>query len=364
MAVTVLAVLLLSSGGLLVTHAQAPSSASDKGGSSSQVLSLFATGAVVNAGNQHYLIVQHGQALEAIVNGDPLSASHVTYELNAHQNGLSTSGSATFTLTGQDIITGAMVRVTGNVRISGNIPAVCLPSFTSPVACSSPDSSEVPALFVGAASMQVNTQATQSSDNGNGNNVRTQDVGNHNAPVTTVVPLLLESAYTNPFGAPIGISSFDPNTGLPTTTLVIITTYTKATIDWSNVQDLAAISGTLGSVAVTGTLSQLAQEHEDLVAGTAQDHGTLTFSGMSTPSLDATGTYFGNSTIPTSPTVDCTPQLGFPCTVTGFQSSGSFNMNSHGRNSVQIAGTYSSIWGLPAIQFGSVVTANVSTHES
>ncbi|MHB1868824.1 MAG: hypothetical protein ACYCPP_07755, partial [Nitrososphaerales archaeon] len=347
MAVAVLAVLLLSSGGLLVTHAQTPSSASDRGqGGSSQALSLTATGGVLSAGNQHYLIVQHGQTLEAVVNGDPLVTSHLTYVLNAQQNGLTTSGRAVFTLTGQDA-TGATITVTGIVQISGNIPAVCLPSFTSPVACSSPDTSEVPALFVGAASMQVTTQAASSSDNGNGNgngngdNVRTQDQGNHNAPVTAVVPMYLESAYMNPFGAPIGIASFDPSTGLPTTTLVIVTTYTKATIDWSNVQDLAALSGTLGSVAVTGTFSQVAQEHEDLVAGTAQDQGSLTFSGMSVPSLDATGTYTGTSTIPTSPSFDCSAQLGFPCTVTGFQSSGDFNMNSQGPNSVQIAGTYS-----------------------
>ena len=141
MAVTVLTVLLLSRD-LLVTHAATPSS------STSQTLNMNMIGGVVSAGNQNYLIVQKGPALEAVIDGYPLVSSRLTYTLNAQQKGLSTSGSATFQLTGKNA-TGASVTVSGNVQIWVAFQErFCHSDALQTVPA------EVPAAFTGGASVQ------------------------------------------------------------------------------------------------------------------------------------------------------------------------------------------------------------------
>lgn len=92
MAVTILTVLLLSSGGLLVTHAATPAGS---GKSTTQTLTLTALGGVANAGIQNYVIGQNGAIEYAIVDGSVV-VGDLTYSLSAQQNGMSTSGSANF----------------------------------------------------------------------------------------------------------------------------------------------------------------------------------------------------------------------------------------------------------------------------
>jgi len=359
MAVTVLAVLLLSSGGLLVTHAATPNSGSDWGqrSSNSQALSLTMGGGVVSAGNQRYLIVQNGPALLAVINGDPLATSQLTYTLRAQQNGLSTSGSATFTLTGVDAITGASVALSGNVQISGAIPAVCLPSYSMTGVCASSDSSEVPAAFTGLATIQTGS-ATTSSNNDNDNS---QSSTSSTAPSTTV-GMVMESAYFNPFGNAITITSSDSS-------IVIVTNYTQATIDWTSVVDAGAIGGTLGTTPITGAFQQVAAEHENLVAGTAIDFGTLSLSGVTNMTsgnpisyMNANGGYVGSSTIPQAGSFSCGTVSGINvCAETGFQDNGSFLLFGHG---ALIRGSYSTTWSIPAFGFSSVVTGKVTTGSS
>jgi hypothetical protein len=374
-AVTILAVLLLSGGGLLVTHAATPSTTSS---SSSQALNLNLFGGVTSAGNQNYFIRQNGPALLAVINGDPLATNHLTYTLNAKQNGLSTSGSATFSLTGQDAVTGASVSVSGTIPISGSISGANLPfgcTTTPPYTTLAPQcTSEVPAAFGGAGSVifsspQTGSQGGSSGNNGYGNGFgRWSGNGNgnnSNGPASTEV-MTFESAYFNPFGDAITITSLDNS-------IIIVTNYTQATIDWTNVVDAATFlpGSVLGSTPITGNMVQVAAEHENLVAGTAQDVGTISLSGVMTASgtavssLDANGGYLGTSTIPHVGASGCgssTVVLGIQtCTETGFVDHGSYLMFSgQGQSSSIISGSYTTTWTAPAFAFTSVVTGNVS----
>src|ERR1700730_843822 len=117
--VALLAIILLSGMGLQPIRVAATQT--------SESLSMSLSGGVVSAGNQNYTIVQNGPALEAVINGSSLVSSYLTYTLNAWQQGLSTSGNATFHLKGQNS-TGGNVTVDGKIQISASIPAVCLPS--------------------------------------------------------------------------------------------------------------------------------------------------------------------------------------------------------------------------------------------
>ncbi|MGA2876327.1 MAG: hypothetical protein ABSE82_12405 [Nitrososphaerales archaeon] len=333
MAVTILAVLLLSSGGLLVTHAATPSSVSS---STSQALSLNMMGGVVSAGNQNYLIVQKGPALEAVIDGSPLVTSQLTYTLNAQQKGLTTSGSASFTLTGQNL-TGATVTVTGKVQISGSVPAVALPA-----GCVTNCTSEVPAAFTGAASIQVGPAQTSTSSN---------------AQATTTVGMVLESAYFDPFGDAITITSVDNS-------IIIATNYTKASITWTNVVDAGILMGSLGSTPISGAFQQVAAEQENLVKGTAIDAGTMSFLGVTNMTsgaqialMNANGGYLGTSIIPHAGSFSC----GIACTETGFQDSGSFLLyGSQGKSSAVITGSYSTTWTVPAFGFSSTANGNIA----
>ena len=332
MALTILAVLVLSSGGLLVTHAATPIGANSDGhqnGPTSQALSMALTGGVVSAGNQQYFIQQNGPALMAVINGDPLVSNHLTYTLNAQQVGLTTSGSARFLLSGQNA-TGATITVSGNLLIGGSVPAVCLPSYSTTGTCASGDTSEVPFAFLAGGMVQISSSGVTQTP--------------------TPVMMGLESAYFDPFGDAIALASADNS-------IVIVTNYTRATIDWSNVVDMGTLTGSIGNTPISGSFQQVASEHENLVAGTAQDSGTLSLSMTDNigNQIAASGRYTGNSSIPHAGSFPC-PGISY-CTETGFQDSGSFLL--HGASGTMIVGTYATGWSVPAFSFQSSVSGKV-----
>ena len=366
-AVTLLAVfLLLSSGGLVATYAATPGTAhSDRGSdgpSASQALSLQIGGAVINAGIQRYSIQQTGKVVSATVAGftvDPTQPVLLQYRLEATIDGTSASGNANFRLTAALADGSGTLYVSGKARIVSTVAAVCLPNYDTPNtdgSCPTGDTSEVPAFFVGIATVQV-AVTTPSSHNA---------PDEQSAPTQTMtVPMLFESAYLNPFGMPIVFGSADNFA-----TLLVITPYNQATIDWNNVVIAGELGGVYGSSQVAGTFTEVSHEHENLVTGVAQDSGMMTFSnvvnatGYPVNALDATGEYRGTSTIPTAGSYDCSTTLGFPagsgvCTETGFMSTGNFNL--HGQGS-SVMGSYSTQWTVPAFGFQGTATGSVTTH--
>jgi hypothetical protein len=335
-----------------------------------QQLLLAIQAVVANAGNQHYIIQAGGPPRPRGLGGQPYTVSllgtllsfsstkpmNFNYHLDATINGLAVSGNANFQLAGA-LSNGSNINLDGNAQIVDAVPAVCLPSYMIG-ACMSSDTSEVPAFFIGSANIQYTLTTPPTPDQApTPTSPPTPPTSPENVNMNDV-QIMFESAYMNPFGNPITIASMDGYT------LLIVTPYTQATIDWSNVVDAGTIAGTLGNTSVTGTFSQVAQEHEDLVSGIAKDHGSITFSGMTAASLDATSNYNGVSFIPTSPSFDCSAWLtGVPntCASTGFQSSGNFSMHTNGPNRILINGTYSSIWSTPAFFSESTVTAAIPT---
>jgi hypothetical protein len=165
--------------------------------------------------------------------------------------------------------------------------------------------------------------------------------------------LQIESPYFNPWGAPIVLASTDNS-------IVIAATYTKGSILWAGTTLAGTIVGTLGTAAASGTFSMTNTEYENLVAGTASDAGSISYSSMTPSSLNAKGHYTGTSTIPTAGALDCSAATGIPgtCSWTGFQSGGRFTFTSNG--DAAITGTYSTAWGTPALSFVSTVSATVS----
>src|SRR5208337_4543678 len=135
-------------------------------------------------------------------------------------------------------------------------------------------------------------------------------------------------------------------------------TYAASTIDWYNVQSSGSLAGTLGATPVSGSFSMTTNAHEDLFAGTETESGTMTFYDMNPSYLDASGTFSGSSTIPTSDTIDCSSITGIPgtCTETGLVSSGGFTLDP----GTLIEGTYGIDWTTPAFSFSGTATATVS----
>ncbi|MDG6904899.1 MAG: hypothetical protein JRN20_03840 [Nitrososphaerota archaeon] len=339
-AVTVLAVLVLASGGLLVTHA-----------ATTQSLSMNLTGGVVNAGEQQYNIQQSGFAGGLL--GTDQFGGVLTYTLNADVKGITTHGSASFQLVGLDA-NNLPVIISGMIPITGNLPAICLPSGTMPVIiatnihkpqCLLQGTSEVPFFFLGTGQVQIS-------------------VGGVSTKAT--IPMAFESAYFDPFRGLIVFGSADILTGTTAPSLSIVTTYNVATIDWSNGVEAGYFTGAVGTTSIVGSFQQVASEHEDLVAGTATDSGTITFSGVTDLSgnaisyMDGSGTYSGTSYIPTTGSTPCLGGVPY-CTETGFQSSGSFQVTSgHGHNTASIVGGYDTTWSVPAFMFTSIVKGTVT----
>jgi len=296
----------------------------------SQTLSLTVPlGVVTDLGTQVYT-VEGGQVAFAEIAGQTLNpGATIQYSFSATQSGTNTNGVASIQLTGT---TGSgpatPVSVSGTFTINGILPAAVI------------GQSELPFVFsTGTSNVQI-------------------AVG---GPAQTVPESLsIESPYFNPFGAPIVMAS-------PDGAIVIAATYTQGTILWMGTQVAGPLTGTLGTTQVTGTLILTSGELENLVTGTAIDTGTMKFSGMTPASLNSYGGFYtGSDTIPppvgTSPypagpaaSWDCSPTFGIPgtCTETRFQSTGTFTRG-------VIYGTYTSTWGVPALEFTSTITASVA----
>ncbi len=290
-----------------------------------QPLSLSAAGTVLNAGTQTYS-VSGGTVISATVDGQTVISATLTFAMSAQVTGLSTSGTASFDLTGTTTPGGQSVTAAGTVDITNMAGETDIP-----IGCTTTCNSALPLFFVGGSATTVTIAGTPSAS----------------TPVFD-----LESPYFNPWGAPIVLAAQDGS-------ITIVTTYDTGTIQWQGTETGGAVSGTLGSSPVSGALDIVSQENEDLVRGTASDSGTITLSDMNASVLDVQGTYTGTSTIPTAGELDCSADLGFPpapapgqgvCTQTGFQSSGQAAMQNA---QIGVTGTYSAVWGVPALGFTS-----------
>ncbi len=308
--------------------------------SSGQPLSLSMVGGINSVGGQVYVLDQAGSAAYASVHGLTLSpsTSHLDYSLVADVDGSFVTGHAVIHLTGTTA-KGQSVELDGKIAIHSMIPAE---SFIG---------SGIPSAFLGVLNGSVS-------------------VGKDSRPFN--VHVSLESPFINPFGGPIVVSSLDSGNSL-----VLVSGYQVARIVYTDVQVLTlSVSGTVGGTPVTaGSATLTTWAVENLHAGTESEQGTISFHGMTPGYLDSSGSYSGNSIIPSASnclttygfapcTFDCTVDLpalmGVPalnlvplpsglCTVTGFISSGSFHTNGP---HAEISGTYATVWDIPAISFG------------
>jgi hypothetical protein len=275
-------------------------------------------GGVTNLGTQVYNVsggaVGYAEVLGQTV--DP--GATLQYNLVATQVGLRTQGYASINLVGTT--GGVPITMRGTFNIVSSVPGAVI------------GNSEVPFYFVTDTS---NVQVT---------------IGGQ----TQTIPesINIENPYFNPFGAPIVIGSDDGYIG-------IVATYNQGSILWMGSQVSGAIVGTLGSTKVSGTMTLNGGELENLVTGSAIDAGTMSFTGMTPSSLNANGLYTGRSTIPAPapyPASDCssyTTGVEGTCTITGFQSTGTFTAGS-------ISGSYTTAWGAPAVSFTTSITATVA----
>jgi hypothetical protein len=307
-------------------------------------LNLTLSGVITNAGSQHYH-VQGGQLVYGLLEGIPLApTSQVNFNVDAQVNGLATSGHATL-----QVSSGPGPKnqnLTADIKITGEIAAGQFPLFCAGSSCTS----QIPFFFTGVA------------------NVHFQGGGHPAAPQQ--IPIAIESAYWNPFGGPILITSLDSPTS---PSILLVVTYRSATIDWSQVQLQGTVSGTFGSNTESGYYTTVTNSHEDLFAGTERDSGQMIFAGMTDSQLNGQGRLNGNTVIPAitpSNSFDCAVPNpifyvpGLPdgvCTSTGASSSGTFHMDmGHGD---RIDGSYATVWLGPALNLSgpSLVTATTVT---
>jgi hypothetical protein len=351
--------------------------------SQTQSLSMTVAGTVIQSGDQHYYL--HGKGLVSAQVGTLAfgPSSRIDYTMAVDVVGQTATGTAQFKIsgsTGQD----NTATVTGTVQVVGMVPEE-IPFGCTGAACTS----AIPVFFVGVAAASVTTGQSDASKSQQPQIIRTG--------------VLLESPYFNPFGNALSIVSTDSAT---TPSIVIVTTYDKATITWTDSGVSGTITGTLNTTPVSGSFNLLMRQSENLVTGTAFDQGTIAFTNMSPPNLNADGKFSGTSFIPNpatpegaaacalegqvsliltgtaSPcTSDCTPVFalyGLPaipgtCTSTGYQSDGKFSMtsstqshvgddqspkgsgqqnsNGEGHRGFSIDGTYSTTWTSPALAF-------------
>lgn len=278
---------------------------------------------------------------------DP-SQANLDFHLRAHVSGFGVHGEASFILSINNA-DGSLTKVEGAAHIN-DMSGVPLPLLCTGTACTS----EVPAVFLGLASVSVQTCGAQSQESGahaiaHDGNSKESDHCTTAAELS--LPMQFESAYLNPFGGPILFASQGGE-------ILVISTYSQAKIDWKGSQLSGVVGGTLDSTSVAGNFAMTVNAHEDLVAGTESEDGSIALLGMSVPSLNVHGQFEGHSTIPVG--TPCDPLLtGLPlgtCSVTGLESSGSFSMHSGGND---IEGTYQIHWMAPAFAFIGSAAATV-----
>jgi hypothetical protein len=352
-------------------------------GQQTQSLSMTVGGTVVQSGDQHYYL--HGNGLVSAQIGTLTfgPSSKIDYTMTVDVVGQSATGTAQFQISGR---TGeeSKATVTGTVQIVGMIPEE-IPFGCVGAACTS----AIPVFFAGVAVVNVTSGHHEDSRSRPSQLIQTG--------------ILLESPYFNPFGNALSIVSTDSPTS---PSIVVVTTYDKATIAWTNSGVSGAIAGTLGTAPVSGTFSLVMLESENLVSGNSVDTGTIAFTNMSPTNLNAVGKFSGTSFIPnpstpagaaacaaeaqasliltgtaTPSTSDCTSTFAFfglpaipgTCTATGYQSDGTLSLvTSHigqkggdqgakgnirasptegGHHDVSVNGGYSTSWTSPALAF-------------
>jgi hypothetical protein len=336
-AITILAVILLSSSGLLISHAATTSSAQTPSyNNSSQSLSLNLQGVITSAGHQSWS-VSGGSLVGAQIGSEVVPpGATLQYSMNANDKGMSSSGSFMVSLTGTGI-DGQSVSFTASGQIVGMIPSICFPGYDSPNAagvCPSTDQTAIPAFFEAPV-------------------VATETIGT--TTTTAQLVLLIESPIMSPWGAPIVITSTDGSVS-------IVTTYQSATATWSNVKLAATLSGTFNNQPASGTLYQVSNAVENFVTGTEYEWGTVAFQNMSPSSLNSQGLYMGNSSVPMAGSFDCSAQAGLPegtCTETGLSSTGSFYMMGQGGS--YTTGSYYVNWPAPSVTYSGTITATVKS---
>jgi len=304
------------------------SSSFSQNGHGSVPLNLGLAGLITSAGNQQYGLFG-GQLVDGIVNGQPVSPGPISFSLNAEVHGLSVGGRGSLNVNGFNAW----------ITINSAIPAAIFPLSATGDNCdptSGTCNSEIPLLFTGTAYI----------NSGDGDPVQ--------------VPIGIESAYWDPLGGPIVITSLDPS-GF---TFSFVVTYSAATITWSGVQLQGAFQGTLGNEPVSGLYNQVTFSQENLLKGTESDFGSIVFAGATDPSLDARGFFFGHTAFTAAGGMDCSaPPFDFPlpegtCLATGATSNGSFYMS--GGQGTFIHGTYATIWSVPSLFTQTTVIASVT----
>ena len=367
----------------------------------SQSLYLPLQGMISNAGNQHYQVSGGKLAPGSALNGQDVSSDNVRFNLDASVHGpAGASGRGSLEISAQgngghgdqwgnslaaadgghgghggqgghgDHNNGVVVQI--DISITGVIQAAIFPlTMTSPTSYNNCDpasggcNSEIPLFFTGVAT--IDSHGGQDGQGGHGGH---DGVTPNDGDQQTQVPIAIESPYWNPFGGPILIASLDSTTS---PSIFLIVHYDRATIDWDGVQLQGALgpgTGSLGTEQITsGFYSQSVNSHEDLVAGSESDSGSIAFAGMSDPSLNANGRFSGQTSFTTAGSFDCAtpnPILYFPglpdgtCTATGATSNGSFHMN--GAQDLLISGSYVTGWSTPSLFTATQVIGAVAQH--
>ncbi len=316
-----------------------------------QPLNLQLQGIITDAGNQTYQM-SGGHVFSAFVNGVPLNVqgANLDYSLKAQVTGLDTSGTLAIHLTGKT--PSGKIDLKGSVAIGGAIPATVFPITVTDlgevISCTTDCNSQIPLLFTGVGSFTLKVGENHESE---GN----QQTGDNKANL--VLPFAIESAYWNPFGGPIVLTSLDSPTS---PSIVIIADYKAATISWDAVQVAGQFAGVLGSNTPAGGQFLLqTKSSENLVSGAERDRGTIAFADTNPASLTASGDYAGTTFIPNTNTADCSVVFNLPagtCTFTGAFSSGSFRMSS---DVARIKGTYDTAWSVPSLLTMTSVIATV-----
>ena len=351
-AFTLLAGILLSSGGLLVTHA----SNSTYGSHTQQpakhqsdpALNLNLQGLIASAGSQTWNLAG-GSAYAAQFGAETVQpGASLQYSLNAAVKALTSSGTFQLTLTGTTT-DGQSISVQANGAVVGTVAAMCFPNYDTSATgvCAPTDSSQIPAFFeVGA--------------------VVSETLGTTTTTSQTV--LLVETPIMNPWGSAIVISSTDGS-------IAIVTTYGTGMATWSNVLLTGSVVGTFNGQPASGSFFEVSNALENFVTGTEVEMGTVSLQAMTPSSLDASGKYVGTSKVPTDPSTmaDCSAAMGTPtgtCTETGLSSTGNFQMSSTGSTGQHgghdraqgstITGSYSVTWPQPSVTYTGTITATVS----
>jgi hypothetical protein len=321
---------LAAAGLLLLLAGSSPAFASSPHGS----LSLTMNGIILSSGAEDYYHTG-GQVLAGSVLGQALDPSRSTthFSVSATVSGVDVSGAATFTIS-QNGPGGTHTQVDGVAVIGGMVPAEQFPlGCVMGTNCTS----AIPGVFLGAASVTITVCHGSSS------------AGACSVNEELALPMEFESAFLDPHGGPILMSSLGGE-------VTLVSTYSQARVQWSGTELGGVVSGSLSGSPVAGYFSMNVSATEDLAAGYELDKGSIAFFGMSNPALDAYGTFTGRSTIPLG--TPCPAELGFPpgtCQVTGFSSSGVFSQSTALGGSV--TGSYATTWIAPAVAFTSVVSA-------